>query len=299
MINKKLQVALSKLLKIDEKVLETATDSETGDESILKEFTNKNIVHTVDDLAKLISNSNIKFQEENGLVDPKTFDVGTIPKSLYVKLKGTILQLKEEEIAKKYGVEKYDSLDDLITKLTEKSNDGKGKDPDKDLLNQIDLLKKTVEEKETELKTVGEKAISDAIMTEYNSSVNKLPLDYDDDTLPKQRELLNAAFMAKHKVVKKGDVIVVLNDKGEPLRDNLAEPLKVSDVVKSFAESYGFKFKSEDTGGRGAGSSTGTSSINSNYKGKTWAEILESEKLTPNSDASDKVYVEWKAANKS
>lgn len=298
MINKKLQVALSKLLKIDEKVLEAATDLETGDESILKEFTNKNIVHTVDDLAKLISNSNIKFQEEKGLVDPNTLDIGTIPKLLYVKLKGTILQLKESEIAKKYGVEKYDSLDDLIAKLTEKSNNGKGKDPDKDLLNQIDLLKKTVEEKENELKTVGEKAISDAIMTEYNSSVNKLPLDYDDDTLPKQRELLNAAFMAKHKVVKKGDVIVVLNDKGEPLRDKLAEPLKVSDVVKSFAEGYGFKFKSDDPGGRGAGSSSGASSTNNNYKGKTWAEILDSEKLTPNSDASDKVYAEWKAANK-
>lgn len=289
MKNKKLQGALSKLLKIDEKVIEAASENEAGDDIIIKEYNEQHKVFSLSELKTLIENSNKSYLET---VD---FNNVEVPTSLFEKVKALSFKRFEKSFAAKHGIDSYSSLEDLIQKTIDKSNNGKGK-PDEDLLNQIEVLKQAVQDKEQALKDFEAKVADDYIKSEFNSALEKLPLDYDTDTLPKQRELLSSAFLSKHKVIKKADKTIVLDLDGKPVLDKLADPAKIADVVQSFANGYGFKFKEADKGGRG-GSSSENTSIN-NYKGKTWEQVMKEKQLTPNSDASDKEYVLWKAENK-
>ena len=88
----------------------------------------------------------------------------------------------------------------------------------------------------------------------------------------------------------------MLDKDGKPVLDKLADPAKISDVLKTYATDYGFPFKEEDAGGRGSASSKGDNS-KLNYKGKTFAEALEANGIKPNTDESDKLYTEWVTAN--
>jgi hypothetical protein len=287
MKNKQLLVALSKLLKIDENVIIEAADKEDGDDSLIKGYTQKFQAYSADELAKLIENSNRQYLEK------ADFDINEVPKSLYAKIKGAVLEKTEKDIAKKNGIEKYDNLEDLITKLTDKS--GKGDQADDALKNQIKVLKDAVKEKEEAFNQLQNKIVNDEITREFSVAVSSLPLDYEEEILPKQKRLLESAFSSEYKITKKEDKILVLDKEGRPVLDKLADPAKVSDVIKTFAESYGFKFKAEDAGGRGAGSST-TNGTNT-YKGKSFAEVAAEKGVKPNSEDSDKLFVEWKAAN--
>ena len=288
MKNKNLLVALSKLLKIEETVIVDALDKEDGDDSIVKDYQKNFHAYSAEELKRLIDNSNKQFLEK------ADFDINEVPKPLYSKIKGAVLEKAEKDLAKEHGIEKYDNLSDLISKLTEKS--GKGDKADEALKNQIEILKNAVKEKEEAIEAIKNETTAKELNQEFNAAVSSLPLDYDEEAVEKQRKLLTAAFSSEFKVTKKEDKIIVLDKEGKPVLDKLADPAKVSDVVKTFAEGYGFKFKSEDTGGRGTGSSTGGNTIN--YKGKTFTEVLIEKGVKPNTNESDALFAEWQAANK-
>jgi hypothetical protein len=123
--------------------------------------------------------------------------------------------------------------------------------------------------------------------------------------MPKQRELLQSAYLSQRKLDKKGQTIVVLDAKGQRLNDKLGEPVPVSNDLTEFAKSYGFKFKEKEQGGRGDGSSQGAGGV-SNYKGKDFNSILaarnaslpDEQKIKMGSDEMLKMYNEFEAANK-
>jgi hypothetical protein len=287
MKNKQLLVALSRLLKVDETVIIESADKEDGDDSIIKDYATKFKAYTADELSTLIKNSNKQFLES------ADFDINEVPKPLYNKIKGAVLEKTEKDISKEHGISEYKGLNDLIAKLAEKS--GKGEKADEALLNQINHLKNAVAEKEEAFNQLQNKIVNDEIAREFSVAVSSLPLDYDEDILPKQKRLLESAFSSEYKITKKEDKIIVLDNDEKPVLDKLADPAKISDVVKTFAEGYGFKFKAEDTGGRGQGSSKTEGAIN--YKGKTFAEVILEKGVKPNSNESDALWVEWKAAN--
>jgi len=95
-------------------------------------------------------------------------------------------------------------------------------------------------------------------------------------------------------VVRNHDYTVVLGKDDAAMLDKLGEPLKVSDVLKDFATEYGFKFTTEDTGGRGAGSSD-TKVV---LKGTSFDAYLAAKEIKQNTGEADAAYIEWTASNK-
>lgn len=291
MKNKQLLVALSKLLKLDETVIVTELEKENGDDSIVKSFLTKYNQYSAEELSTLIKNSNKKYLET------ADFELTEVPKPLYSKIAAAALEVREKALAKEHGVTEYKDLQDLLAKIAEST---KGKGVDETLKQQIETLKGTIktleQEKETEINKVKSQYETEVIEKDFSSALSSIPLDYESDVLEKQQRLLKSAFSADFKIQKKGNITIVLDKDGKPVVDKLGEPENISNVLKSFAVDYGFKTKDNASGGRGSASSEGQSTLS--FKGKTFSEYLGSKGIQPNTDESDKAFVEWTAQQK-
>lgn len=291
MKNKALIVALSKLFKVEESVIEADLINENGTDSLVKDYTTKYNSYTADELARLLENSNKAYLEK------ADFDINNVPKPLYSKIAAAVIESKEKTIAKKYEITEYNGLEDLFEKAQSKINNGKGNQDEKD--RQIETLKATVlkleQEKDEAVKTERTKYESEFISRDFTTALKTLPLDYEGDVLEKQSKLLQSAFSNEFKLGRKGEKTVVLDASGNLVADKVGEPMPVSEVVKSFATGYGFKMKEPDQGGRGAGSSTTGSPL----KGRNFDDVLAERGIKPMTDEADKVFLEHQAANKS
>lgn len=304
MKNKKLLAVMLTIFKgVDEKQLIEAIDKEDGDDSVLKAFTEKHEVFSTDELDKIKKNA--REEAVNAHFNKTDFDIDKdIPSPIAAKLLGRKLEGKQAALAKKYEVSDAKDIDDLIEKLVTKSKEGKG-NPDQELIKQIDLLKQTVIDAETKVKEVENKYVTDEINRHFNDSLAQLSLDYPEEALPKQMELLQHSYLSQRKLDKKGKTIVVLDSKGERINDKLGDPLPISNDLTEFAKSYGFKFKEKEQGGRGDGSSQGAGA-SINYKGKNFNDVLaarnsslpDDQKIKMGSDEMLKMFQEFEAANK-
>lgn len=288
MKNKLFLLALSKLFNLDVKVIETALENEAGDDSIIKGFTDKYTSYTIDDLAKLIKNSNEQYLEK------ADFEITKVPQGLYSKIVGAAMEKKEKTLAKEHNIAEYKDLSDLLTKIVE-SKSGKGLDDT--AKGQIETLKgtiKTLEQEKTDA-VANERKKFDTILigTDFSSALSSLPLDYDAEAKEKQIKLLSAAFNSEFTLERKGEKTIVLGKDGKPKNDKLGEPLALLDVLKPFTQEYGFKLKAEDQGGRG----TGNSQEKQTLKGKTFEEAVAMRGVKPMTDESDKLMLEWQAEN--
>lgn len=303
MKNKKLITAIAALLKVDEATLLTSMDNEAGDDTVVKEYTDKFQAYKAEDLAKLIKNANEQAIEK--YFDAPDFDIDKhIPSAIHKKIKGVSFENFEKAMARKHGITEYDGLDDLIAKLVVKSNDGKGK-PDEALLSQIETLKKTVEEKENEVNEVKNKYVQDEINRNFDSALSQLPLSFEGEALERQRDLLRSAFLAQHKLDRKGETIVVMDAKGTRLNDKLGDPEPITNVLTNFAKTYGFPFKEQDAGGRGSGSSQSSGAATNILKGKTFQEVVNDKVKTlpagttfdPHGADGIALFAEWQKQN--
>lgn len=291
-MNKKFIVALSKLLKIDESVINEALVKEDGDDSIINDFVKNYASFTKEELATLIKNNNKQYLEG------ADFDIKEVPTNLYRKIAAAALESKEKKKAEEYKIEKYDGFEDLIDKIAESKATGKG--TDEGMKQQIETLKQAVlskdKEKEEAVSKVREEYESEFINRDFESALNNLSqtLDYEKDVLPKQSNLLKSAFKGELKLSRKGNVTTVLDAEGKLKMNNLGEPLPVFDVLKNYAAENGFKFKHPEEGGRGTASSTET---NNALKGKSFAEVLSIKGVKPLTDESDALMKEHKQAN--
>ncbi len=297
-MNKKLLVALAALLRIKLDVIETDLSKEDGDDSLVTEFSGKHEVFTTEDLQTKLDNANKQY-----LTDAK-FDINEVPKELYDKITGAVLEKREKQIAEEHGITDYKGLQDLVSKAVaaakSKGADGNESDKVKELEVKVITLQgnlKTSEaEKDTAVKKVRDEHETELVTRDLTSALTLLPLDYEEENIGKQRELLTNAFGNTHKVVRKNGNTVVLDGKEQPILNKLGEPMPITDVLTNFATDYGFKFKKEDEGGRGSGSSEPKN--NTVLKGQTFTEVLAARDVRQNTEEADKLYVEWGAANK-
>lgn len=291
MKNKNLIVALSKLLKIDQTVIEAELEKENGDDSIVKAYTDKHHAYTVDELRTYTQNANKQYMEK------ADFDINDVPKGLYNKIAAAAFESREKALAKEHGItDKYENLQDLLNKIVT-SKTGKG--VDEETKQQIQTMKSTIQGHD--------KALADAVAAERSkydnefidrdrsSALSAINLDYEDNVIANQRKLLMSSFSNEKKVVRKDGKTIVLGSDGQPILNKLGEPESIANVLKTHASEYGFKIKAEDSGGRGAGSSEGVQP--SVYKGKTFDQALSEKGVKPNTNEADKLYVEWKAQN--
>jgi hypothetical protein len=286
MKNEKLIVGLSNLLKLDKNVIITELEKEGGDDGVLKDFTNKHAVFTLDDVSKLKTNA-----KAEGLAELEK--ATEFPPAIYNRVKGLALEKAEKEIAKKHGVEKWESLEDLTSKIAAK---GKGVDSEKDV--QIEKLKQALKESEdlaaTKVKEVEEKYTNDFATRDFTSAINALVLDGEESAIENQKKLFASAFKSQYKLSYKDGKTIVLDAENKVVTDKVGDPMAVSDIYKSFAIAHGAKIKEVDAGGRGDASSQQQSN---NLKGKTFEQVAAAKGVRPMTAEADTLYAEWKAAN--
>lgn len=291
MKNKNLIAAISKAFKIEESVFVSELEKENGTDEIIKD---KFSVYTPTELATLIKNSN------EAALENADFEITKVPKKLYSKIATAVLESKEKELAKTNGIDKWESLSDLVSKITEKIKSGTAQTTDeKDA--QIATLKQTIkgmeETHKTALEAEQQKLQAELTGRDFNQSLSSLGLDYDGEVLTKQQTLFKNAFYAEHKMSNKDGKTIVIGQDGKPIVDKLGEPISPNEVLKSFATNYGFKLKQEDLGGRGSGQFPDKGKPE-NYKGKTIGEVAKEKGLKPNTPEFDALNKEVAEANK-
>lgn len=195
---------------------------------------------------------------------------GDLPQDIYTNVKGAAYQQKERELSKKFGIENYKDIDDLVEQAVKTSANGK---QHPELEKQINELKaqnlKLLEEKTNAVKTVEQEYKNKFLNTEMNSVLNQFPLDLSDvkaedlaNVKEKRLTMLRSVFNNEYKVdTDSQNRTVVL--KGADVLKNQAtlEPLPLNDVFKNLADIFGIKTISPDSGGQGGKSSaqsTGT-----------------------------------------
>ncbi len=294
MKNKKLIVGIASLLKIEESVITSALENESGDDSLIQDFKKENNVFTLADISKIKGNA-INEGKAIALVDLEKTNANEFPAAIYHRVKGFAFEKVEKDAAKKYNVDQYDNLEDLMSKIASK---GKGGDDEKDI--QIKTLKQTILEKEgeitTKVKEVETKYTSDFINRDFANALSGIKLDGEEEAAKNQSKLFAGAFKGQFGFDYKDGKTIVLDAEKKILVDKLGDPMPVSDVYKNFVITHGGKLKEEAVGGRGDGSSQQTTNLN--LKGKTLNEVLAAKGVKPNTDEADKVFVEWNAANK-
>lgn len=290
MKNSKLVVGLSSLLKVDVGVIETALLDEAGDDSLLKDFLSKNNVFSSEDISRM--KANVKIEAISELEKASEF-----PSAIYNRVKGFALDKTEKEIGKKYGIERWDNMEDLISKISTK---GKGVDGDKE--KQIELLKKSLKDAElfteAKVKEIESKYTNDFLTRDFKTATEMLKLDGGDDaTIDNQKKLINGAFLNTHKLAYHNEKTVVLDSEGKTVVNKTGDAMDVFDVYKNFAVNHGAKIKEIDAGGRGDGSSKADTT--NNLKGKTLNDVFSSKGITnPNSKEGTEIFNEWSLANK-
>ncbi len=289
-MNKVLLVALSKLLNLDQTVIETELGKEDGSDLIMKGFYDKYKVFSLEDLGTLIKNSNKKFLED------ADFEIESVPKPLYSKIQAAVLTSKERGLAKEYGITEFKDLSDLLFKIAEST---KGKGVDETLKTQIETLKGTIKSLEAEKNEAVTKVQNDyeSELTgrDFTAALSEVALDYEADVIDKQKKLLTSAFGSEFKVERKNKITLVLDKDGKPVLDKLGDPEKISNVIKTFASDYGFKLKTAEPGGRGTASSQSQPNL---LKGKLFEDVLKEKGIQPLTAEADKAYTEWQASQK-
>jgi len=158
-------------------------------------------------------------------------------------------------------------------------------------------LKKRITEVENEWK---EKLIekeqefdNSLISSDFGKAIKAIGLDYEDKVLEKQEGLLRAAYNDIY-TKKRIDGITASVKGDEVVKDGKLDPLPLNDVLLGVAKDYGFQLKSPDKGGHGGQSSKKKTGLT----GVSFNDYLKTKEVLPNTEESDKLYVEWKTANK-
>ena len=223
-----------------------------------------------------------KFKENHKASVVNDLMTGEIPKPIYDRVKGTVLEMKEKDLAKRYGVDSFDGYDDLVSKIVE----SKAKNPDdvNKLKAEIDKLTATHEEKIKGL----EKGYNDRFVNlNLNKLINELPIDAEGVKLDNQREIVRTMVRSHFGFNIDGDRMVVTKD-GQPITDSKLDPIPPIDVISSYAKDY-VNLKSPGSGGRGDGSSTHTS-----LKSVSISKYLADNKIPVNGFEHAKVLKDFK-----
>jgi len=273
---------LATLLKTTSEKVNSAIESDEL-ETLVSEFKNNNQVFDAKEFATLKTN----FRKE--VVD--NLKEEDIPEAFKAKAVGWKLEDMEKKLAKEYQfTDEFNGLTDLVSKIVTKAEKPVNKE-------EIQTLKQRIVEIEEEygnkLAEKSKEFDSKVIADDFSKSLNTLGLDYEDEVLEKQASLFKAAFSGTHKIERQDGTTVVIKD-GEVIKDSKLDPLPLKEVMLGVAKDYGFQLKSPDTGGHGGASSKSKNSL----QGVSFEEYMDKIGVKPNTEASDKAYSEWSAANK-
>lgn len=251
------------LLNLEAKDVEAAAqDGTLGDKITALGLMAKDQVETLKtNYAKEVKSSHL-----NELIDKAK--KGELDPDLYKPIKGAAYEMLEKELAKEYGVEDFNGVNDLVSKAINKNKTGKPDDKAVQELNdKIKLLQEAnlnlVKEKDEAVNSARNDYESRIINRDKSDYINKIPFDFsdvEDSELDKisasRKKILNDVFDARYNLRFEGDNIAVFGKDGEMLKNTATyEPVPVNDVLKGIALELGIKLKSPESGGQGGRSS--------------------------------------------
>lgn len=241
--------SLAEQFNLDPEIVKSSVDDGTLSTRI-KDAMNKKVIYDTDKFDEFKKNYAKEVQDSHFSELISKAKSGEVPKELYDTIKGASMQQLERNLAKKYGVEDFDGVEDLIEKVKSSAN---GTDESQRLIEELRTAnKKLLEEKESAVNTARQEYKSTLIKQEKQRILNSIPLNSEDPA--KIQRLLNGVFNDEYSidydndsfVVRKGDEVV----KDEATR----APVSPASVYESLAKEYNW-LKVPDTGGQGGKSS--------------------------------------------
>lgn len=203
----------------------------------------------------------------------------SIPKPIYDKVKGNVLEMTEKALSKKYDVNEFNGIDDLVSKIVESH----AKDPEVE--KYVKRINELTAEHEQEVEALKNESKKRFISSELNRIYDSIPIDAEDVKLENQRKILRSLISSEFEFDVDNDRVVIKKAPIEHLKKNL-DPLPIDEVILNYAKDF-VNIKSSDGGGRGSGSSAGGSKI-VNIK-----EYCEKNGIAINSPEHAKVFKEF------
>jgi len=240
--------ALASLLNKKPEDVSAALEGD-GISGFIDEFKSGHEIFTSDELTGLKTNLQASFEAE--LSTRKD-----LPKPVYDRVKGAVLEMTEKELAGKFGIDSYNGVSDLVNKIVE----SKAKNPEDvtKLKAQIDQLVEDHSRELEEVKSTNNKRFKSLRLKEFVDSVD---IDAEGDLLNNQREILRTMIESKFQFDVNDNGLVITESPVNHLQKNL-DPRPIPEVFNEFAKLY-VNVKSPNSGGRGDGSSAGSSSMKS------------------------------------
>ena len=206
---------------------------------------------------------------------------GDVPQELYKPIKGAALQQKERDIAKKYEISEYGSIDDLVDKAVSKTT-ANGK-PTPEFETKINELKtanlQLQKEKEDAIKTAEKNFTSRILERDKADLISQIPFDFTgvkpediESKRAKTQNILKSVFDAEYTLDYDDKQRLVVMKDGKILRNSATlDPVPAKDVIMNVANEYSLKLISPDKGGQGGESSRQNSAGFHDYESfKQW-----------------------------
>jgi len=265
--------ALSQLLELEKDVVKGALEDDSL-VSRITDFTEKNRIQKKDDFEKYEANTKKEARETYYSELVEEAKKGEMNGTLYSAIKGAALQMEEKAIAKKYGIENYKNLNDVIDQVTKSKSGGTD---NKELEDEVSELKqanlKLVKERDDAVSEERRKYKTRYLESKLDTSINDLPFDFDGLSAEEKKaaqkstmEIVRSVFINRYDLGTDDDYSgVTVSDKdGNVVKSEATrEPIPVVDVLAKLAKELNMKMKSPEKGGQGGTSSQ--SSTNMSY----------------------------------
>jgi len=264
--------ALGQLLGLEPEVVKGALEDDSL-VSRINDFKENNRIQKKADFEKF--ETNLRKETEDAYYQKLINDAksGDLNGDLYKTIKGMALQMTEKDLAKRYGVENYKNLQDVIDQVKQSSG-GTDDEKVKDLTDKINELK----EANLKLEKKAEDAVSEEkrkyktrfLETELSQAVGTLPFDFDglgaEEKQAAQnttKEIISSVFATRYKLGTDDDysAVTVSDKNGDVVKSEATrEPVPVTDVLVKLAKELNMKLKSPEKGGQGGSSSQSSTS---------------------------------------
>lgn len=284
---------LSQLSGVAANELTEILADETKGKAFFENFKQSNVIYKKDEFEKLLINKEQEYLDKHA-------EAKEINPKIYKRVSGTVKEMTEKNIAKRFGITEYSGLDDLLEKAEAKLKVTANSDEKDAKILELKNLVKTVEKEKSEALSAKEKEVDAYIIgSVMSSAVSELPIDFEGDQLKIQREIVATMFEKKYILERKDNKIIAINrDTKEVVKDRVGDPVEVTKLLAEFAPTV-TKVKEVPAGGRGDESSqkNKTMDVAKITTGKDFYDYLKEKKINPNSKEAQEVLKVVKKAN--